>query len=177
MLKNKLNTVYTISAMYLFCMLIYYIIGYISNYIVIHFIMKYRLVHWTMYEGFAPYTIIFIMLFLMVFCFFSKKNYNVFGTSILFYLLVILVYFPINLYQHYVRFYVETTSNGAFTKEQLWEQICNQAEDFVGLFSYNFGSFLASDFWVIISFILVAFAAKKLKKTEFSKMNIIKRMN
>lgn len=139
-----------------------------SSLFVNHYIINTRLANFTIYDGYADFSILLAYIPLSALLVFNKIKGNFLLIASGWFVCFLLIKgFVTDIIAHYLRFYVKTNQNGTYSFEVFKHKLASQWDGLLFEFS-NLGQFLSFIIWVFIALLGVCYlslwAKNKLKQ-------------
>ncbi len=149
------------------CFAIHIFVGLFSSLIVNQFILNTRLANFTIYDGYADFSILLAYIPLSALLMFNKIKGNAIVITLgSFFAFLIVKVFAVDIVAHYFRFYVKTAQNGAYSFEIFINRLVKNWQELLWEFS-NLGQALSFIIWVFIALLGICYlsfwAKNKLK--------------
>lgn len=149
------------------CFAVHVLVALISSLIVNNFILNTRLANFTIYDGYADFSIVLAYILVSALLIFDKIQGNALVvTTVSFFAFLTVKVFVIDIIAHYVRFYLKTQQNGIYSFEIFKDRLASNWDSLLFEFS-NLGQFLSFIVWVFIALLGVCYlslwAKNKLK--------------
>lgn len=139
------------------CLAVHILVALFSSLIVNNYILNTRLANFTIYEGYADFSIVLFYFLISALLIFNKIKGNGLLIAIAAFLgFIVSKVFVIDVIQHYIRFYVKTQQNGVYSFEIFKDQLARNWRNLLWEFS-NFGQLLSSIVWVFIALLSVCY--------------------
>ncbi|WAC42549.1 hypothetical protein [Pedobacter sp. SL55] len=152
------------------CFVTHILVGLFSSLMVNNFVLNTRLANFTIYDGYADFSILLFYIPLSALLIFNKIKGNGFLISLgAFFIFLMGKVFIVDVISHYLRLYVKTQQNGAYSFEIFKDQLAKNWGDLLWEFSH-LGQFLSFMVWVFIALLGVCYLSLWIKNKL--KMNI-----
>lgn len=146
------------------CFAVHILAGLFSSLIVNHFILNTRLANFTIYDGYADFSMLLFYIPVSALLVYDKVRGNVWLIALgAFVVILISKVFLIDIIAHYIRFYVKTAQNGAYNFEIFINRLAKNLDGLLWEFS-NLGQFLSFIIWVFIALLGVCYLSIWVKK-------------
>jgi len=170
--KTKLIKVTMVIAI---CFAVHVLVALISSLIVNKLILNTRLANFTVYDGYADFSILLVYILVSALLMFDKIKGNALViTTVSFFAFLTVKVFVIDIIAHYFRFYVKTAQNGAYSFDIFINRLAKNWQELRWEFS-NLGQFLSFIGWVFIALLGICYlslwAKNKLKGN--TKINLV----
>lgn len=154
------------------CFAVHILASLFSSLTVNSFILNTRLANFTFYDGYADFSIFLAYVLLSALLIFNKIKGNVWLIAIgSFIAFVVVKAFVIDAVEHYLRFYLKTEQNGAYSFEVFKENLASQWDSFLFEFS-NLGQAFSTVVWVFLALLGVCYLSLWVKYDD--KGNFVK---
>jgi len=150
------------------CFAVHILVVLFSNLIVNGYIINTRLANFTIYDGYADFSMLLAFIPLSALLVFDKIKGNFLLIALVWFVVFVVVkVFVIDVTSHYFRFYVDTQQNGAYSFEIFKDKLASQWDSLLFEFS-NLGQFLSFIFWVFVALLGISYLSLRAK----SKLNL-----
>lgn len=159
-MKNKMLK---FVAMLVISLLVHVFVSLFSSLIVNNFIINTKLANFTIYDGYAGFSMVFYYMLLSALLVFNKIRGNVFVLALSAFLVIMLTQaFVITVAENYFRFYVKTDQNGAYSFEILHRQLLRNWDSLLWEFG-NWGQILSFLIWVFVGLLAICYSSRWVK--------------
>ena len=139
------------------CFAVHILVVLFSNLIVNGYIINTRLANFTIYNGYADFSMLLAFIPLSALLVFDKIKGNFLLIPLAWFVVFVLVkFFVIDVISHYFRFYVNTQQNGTYSFEIFKNQFVKNWKDLLWEFS-NLGQFLSFIVWVFVALLGISY--------------------
>lgn len=139
------------------CFAVHILVGFFSSLIVNHYIINTRLANFTIYDGYADFSILLAYIPISALLIFNKIKGNfLLIASGWFVCFLLFKAFVTDVIGHYLRFYVKTNQNGGYSFEIFKNKLASQWDSLFFEFS-NLGQFLSFIVWVFIALLCICY--------------------
>lgn len=151
------STLLKFAIVFAVCSAVHILVSLFSSLIVNKFILNTRLANFTMYDGYANFSVLLTYFLLSALLVFDKIKGNVLViTMSSFFAFIIFKAFVIDVAEHYLRFYVKTEQNWDYSFEIFKNQLGKQWNNILWEFG-NLGQFLSFLVWIFIGLLGVCY--------------------
>ena len=139
------------------CFAVHILVVLFSNLIVNGYIINTRLANFTIYDGYADFSMLLAFIPLSALLVFDKIKGNYMLIALTWFVAFVVVkVFVIDVISHYFRFYVNTQQNGTYSFEIFKNQFVKNWKDLLWEFS-NLGQFLSFIVWVFVALLGISY--------------------